>query len=578
MSDPSTLPMTSILRQIVAGPRARHPEAGLDLCYVTDFLVATSGPSGTYPQVAYRNPLKDLVKFLDSKHGNAWAIWEFRAEGTGYPDEEVYGRIRHYPWPDHHPPPFALIPLIMGSMRNWLKDKDAEGKGRVVVVHCKAGKGRSGTVSCSYLISEEGWDPEDAKQRFTERRMRPGFGAGISIPSQVRWISYVDRWTKHGKTYVERPVEVLEVHVWGLRDGVKICVEGFVEEGKVIKKFHTFQSSEREVVRGAMRKEIGLADVALEAMSRKKKANSATPTSAAPLEQSDAEKAMGEVQAPPNRTDSDFVTEGGDVIFRPSSRVVLPSSDVNIDFERRNKTMYGGFTMVTSVAHVWFNSFFEGQGPEQHGQPDESGVFELEWDAMDGIKGSNRKGTRAFDRFAVVWKALDLGSRRSSVVINEPPEGQEVQQTQPADWRQAANDASVGRERNLGLRAATAESAAVSRASSVQSHRGETPSNGVSDETEHVRSYGLQSEEDATRSDRKLSSREGASPLAQAESSPAHVDQVDGMSDGDLESGAKHLSTAELPDGKPEEEMDERHQSVMGTIHLGSKDKHTHSS
>ena len=27
---------SSILRQIVAGPRQQHPEAGLDLCYVTD--------------------------------------------------------------------------------------------------------------------------------------------------------------------------------------------------------------------------------------------------------------------------------------------------------------------------------------------------------------------------------------------------------------------------------------------------------------------------------------------------------------------------------------------------------------
>ena len=26
----------SLLRSIVAGPRSRHPEAGLDLCYVTD--------------------------------------------------------------------------------------------------------------------------------------------------------------------------------------------------------------------------------------------------------------------------------------------------------------------------------------------------------------------------------------------------------------------------------------------------------------------------------------------------------------------------------------------------------------
>ena len=212
--------MASLLRQIVAGPRARHPEAGLDLCYVTDKIIATSGPSGTFPQIAYRNPLKEVVGFLDSKHGAEWAIWEFRAEGTGYPDEEVYGRVRHYPWPDHHPPPFALIPLIVGSMRNWLHEKEE----RVVVVHCKAGKGRSGTVSCSYLIAEEGWDLEEAKQRFTERRMRPGFGAGISIPSQIRTLTYVYRWTKGGKKYIERPAEVLEIHVWGLRNGVKLCV------------------------------------------------------------------------------------------------------------------------------------------------------------------------------------------------------------------------------------------------------------------------------------------------------------------------------------------------------------------
>ncbi|KAK4150147.1 hypothetical protein C8A00DRAFT_37238, partial [Chaetomidium leptoderma] len=106
--------MASILRHIVAGPRAKHEETGLDLCYVTSKIIATSGPSQTYPQLAYRNPLDRLVRFLDAKHGDGWAIWEFRAEGTGYPDEAVYGRIRHYPWPDHHPPPFGLVPGIVG--------------------------------------------------------------------------------------------------------------------------------------------------------------------------------------------------------------------------------------------------------------------------------------------------------------------------------------------------------------------------------------------------------------------------------------------------------------------------------
>lgn len=33
--------MASLLRQIVAAPRARHDETGLDLCYVTSDLLVT---------------------------------------------------------------------------------------------------------------------------------------------------------------------------------------------------------------------------------------------------------------------------------------------------------------------------------------------------------------------------------------------------------------------------------------------------------------------------------------------------------------------------------------------------------
>lgn len=33
--------MASLLRQIVAGPRVPHPETGLDLCYVTEDIIAT---------------------------------------------------------------------------------------------------------------------------------------------------------------------------------------------------------------------------------------------------------------------------------------------------------------------------------------------------------------------------------------------------------------------------------------------------------------------------------------------------------------------------------------------------------
>ncbi|KAK6220861.1 Telomerase protein component 1 [Pestalotiopsis sp. IQ-011] len=555
--------MASLLRQIVAGPRARHPEAGLDLCYVTDNIIATSGPSDTYPQLAYRNPLDQLVKFLDSKHGKNWAIWEFRAEGTGYPDDAVYNRIRHYPWPDHHPPPFRLIPMIMASMRNWLNGNDLhddvsqedsnnnnligkvleawkdKNNPRVIVVHCKAGKGRSGTSACSFLISECGWTPEEALGRFTERRMRPKFGPGVSIPSQLRWVGYVDRWTKGGKKYVDRELEIVEVHVWGLRNGVKFAVEGFVDEGKKIKVFHTYKKEERRVVEGDAPGSAGIMDTFYsmagwgvnpsgdgpglkpdqeqDVVDSAKTANPEndpvtagtksdvdspispnsgpskltkrysklispvsrnSSTRSVKRSKSKKEKALQKVKssgsstsslASDNKAQMDTEPGGQAVIFKTAEPIRLPTSDVNITAERRNRAPSSmGLTMVTAVAHVWFNTFFEGNGPEQDGKPEENGVFEIEWDKLDGIKGSSQKGTRAFDRMAVVWRFADSPQAAAGVVISEPAEGESVPQMKAADWK-GEDLQDPGLEKKLGLRVQSPESASVSQASSIRS-------------------------------------------------------------------------------------------------------------
>lgn len=423
------------------------PSSGLEFRLILPIpispVIATSGPSATYPQRAYRNPLDELVKFLDAKHGENWCIWEFRAEGTGYPDSEVYNRIHHFPWPDHHPPPFALIPHIMGSMRNWLhrldvQDRDGDkgtgetdGQKRVAVVHCKAGKGRSGTIATSYLISQEGWKKEDALQRFTDRRMRVGFGNGVSIPSQLRYVGYVDRWTNQlEKRYVERPVEILEIHTWGLRDGVKVAVEGYVDEGKKIKCFHMFHRKERTVV------EAGDSDTTPTSTSTStstpvKSDSPALPinTSAALASQSDASSSASELSRRTTTTSNLSA-----VIFRPNKPIILPNSDVNIDFERRSKASYTGFAMVTAVAHVWFNAFFEG------GAEHDSGVFETEWDAMDGIKGSARKGIRAFERLKVVWRYSSEQQTAVGRPISEPKPGEPVHESVPADWRGKKTD------------------------------------------------------------------------------------------------------------------------------------------
>ena len=399
------------------------------------------------------------MNFLDSKHDKDWCIWEFRAEGTGYPDSEVYGRIHHYPWPDHHPPPFALIPAMMGSMRNWIqrleendhKDTEAdEGKpthkgDRVAVVHCKAGKGRSGTVACSYLISEEGWKAEEALQRFTERRMRVGFGAGVSIPSQLRWVRYVDRWTNSmAKKYVERPVEILELHIWGLRDGVKVAIEGFAEEGKQIKCFHLFHRSERTVVDDG---KTLYAKKNSENGSNKKKNDSQEPLSAVSGTSSGSLITPSANSTVSSDSNGSAAPKGVNaVLLRPSKPVILPSSDVNIDFERRSKASYTGWAMVTSIAHVWFNTYFE--GGDQH----ESNIFEADWDTLDGIKGTTKKGVRALDRLKVVWRyppPSELGAhQKAKETVTEPKPGETIPESQPADWR-GRDDPNEDSERSL---------------------------------------------------------------------------------------------------------------------------------
>lgn len=314
------------------------------------------------------------------------------------------------------------MPDLMAAMRNWIQRlDDCEGpnenkKRRIAVVHCKAGKGRSGTVATSYLISEDGWKRDDALQRFTDRRMRVGFGQGVSIPSQLRYVGYVDRWTNDfGKKYIERPVEIVEVHVWGLRDGVKVAVESYVDAGKGIKSFHTFTRDEKMVTDEGR-----------------------ISTTQAPMSNGDIRKDSEYITSPidgptspsfsgislNNSFNGSFQT----VILKPSSPLIIPTSDVNIDFERRNKANYTGFTVVTSIAHVWFNAYFEG-GHEGH----QSGVFEIDWDAMDGIKGSARKGTRALEKLKVVWKYTDQpGAER---VISQPKQGEPVHEFEPADWK-----------------------------------------------------------------------------------------------------------------------------------------------
>jgi phosphatidylinositol-3,4,5-trisphosphate 3-phosphatase/dual-specificity protein phosphatase PTEN len=75
-------------------------------------------------------------------------------------------------------------------MSDWL----AQHPQNVCAIHCLAGKGRTGTVICSYLLHDKQAEtPEQALQFFSRQRyskISPNKPVGVEVPSQVRAVHY----------------------------------------------------------------------------------------------------------------------------------------------------------------------------------------------------------------------------------------------------------------------------------------------------------------------------------------------------------------------------------------------------
>ncbi|KAL0958372.1 hypothetical protein HGRIS_000513 [Hohenbuehelia grisea] len=145
--------MTDYIRRLVSGNKARFKDGDLnlelDLVYVTDQIVIMGYPAAGVEGL-YRNRREDAVKFLNHRHGKNYWVFNFcPIKENSYPSTVFDGRVSRYPFPDHHAPPLAIMPLIAREMNLWL----SSSPNRVAVLHCKAGKGRSGTMACTYLLT-----------------------------------------------------------------------------------------------------------------------------------------------------------------------------------------------------------------------------------------------------------------------------------------------------------------------------------------------------------------------------------------------------------------------------------------
>jgi len=91
------------------------------------------------------------------------------------------GRVVEMGWPDHFAPPLFLLFDIIKSIDAWLKADE----NNVVVVHCLAGRSRTGIVISTYLVYSGLFVDMSAALEFYARQ-RSKKGRGISNPSQLR--------------------------------------------------------------------------------------------------------------------------------------------------------------------------------------------------------------------------------------------------------------------------------------------------------------------------------------------------------------------------------------------------------
>mmetsp|Transcript_24764 Transcript_24764/g.48719 ORF Transcript_24764/g.48719 Transcript_24764/m.48719 type:complete len:642 (+) Transcript_24764:67-1992(+) len=191
------------LRGLVSKKKMRYQKDGfdLDLAYITPKLIAMGFPSEGTAGV-YRNPLPEVRRFFQTYHHQAFKIYNLCSEKR-YPASkfsDIGGQVAEFPFDDHNPPPFNLLLPLCRDMDKFLKEKDDN----VAVIHCKAGKGRTGTVICSYLVfSRACRNAKESLLFFAQNRTKDA--KGVTIPSQMRYVYYLSQYLNHCTEMMQEP-------------------------------------------------------------------------------------------------------------------------------------------------------------------------------------------------------------------------------------------------------------------------------------------------------------------------------------------------------------------------------------
>eukprot|EP01102_Stenamoeba_stenopodia_P016436 TRINITY_DN5749_c1_g1_i1.p1 TRINITY_DN5749_c1_g1~~TRINITY_DN5749_c1_g1_i1.p1 ORF type:complete len:434 (-),score=98.64 TRINITY_DN5749_c1_g1_i1:68-1204(-) len=163
----------------------------LDLAYVTPRLIVMSVPAVNLESF-YRNDLKEVARFFNTRHRDHYLIFNM-CEEREYPTDKFDGRVIRYPIADHNVPSLSVILQFINAVQKWYYDHPAN----VVAVHCRGGKGRSGTMVCAWLLySRHSKTAREALEFFGLQRTDSSKGSkyqGVETRSQCRYIYYLEQ-------------------------------------------------------------------------------------------------------------------------------------------------------------------------------------------------------------------------------------------------------------------------------------------------------------------------------------------------------------------------------------------------
>ncbi|XP_051765391.1 putative tyrosine-protein phosphatase TPTE [Ctenopharyngodon idella] len=184
--------LEKVTRRMVSENKRRYQKDGfdLDLTYVTERVIAMSFPSSG-KQALYRNPIREVARFLDTKHLDHYKVFNLCSE-KGYDSQFFHYRVERVLIDDHNVPSLDDMLRYTACVREWM----AADSRNVIAIHCKGGKGRTGTMVCTWLIDSDQFESaQESLDYFGERRTDKSMSSkfqGVETPSQSRYVGYYE--------------------------------------------------------------------------------------------------------------------------------------------------------------------------------------------------------------------------------------------------------------------------------------------------------------------------------------------------------------------------------------------------